>query len=88
MAEQSEENPSESQIIKINKNFWEFPHSSVVRTQHFHCQTQVQSLVQELRSHKPHGMAKRKKLLHSKVNSKQNEKAAYRLGENTCKSYT
>ena len=40
MAEQSEENPSEHQI-KINQNFWEFPHSSVVRTQHFHCQTQV-----------------------------------------------
>ena len=39
--------------------------------------TWVESLVQELRSHKPHGIAKRKKLPHSKVNSEQNEKAAY-----------
>ena len=32
-------------------------------------------------------MAKRKKLLHSKVNSKQNEKAAYRMDKDISNGY-
>ena len=42
----------------------EVPSCPVVRTPCFHCFTaerQVQSLVGELRSHKPHSMAKKKK---------------------------
>ena len=31
----------------------EFPGGPVVRIWHFHCRAQVQSLVRELRSHKP-----------------------------------
>ena len=29
-------------------NYWEFPGGPVVRTQHFHCQAWVQSLIKEL----------------------------------------
>ena len=39
----------------------EFPDSPVLRTTNFHCRAQVQSFIRELRSHKPHGEAKKEK---------------------------
>ena len=39
--------------------FGEFPGSPVVRPRRVHCQAWVGSLVGELRSHKPHGAAKK-----------------------------
>lgn len=38
----------------------EFPDSPVLRTMNFRCRAQVQS-IRELRSHKPHGEAKKEK---------------------------
>ena len=43
--------------IKLKTFFREFPGGLVVRIWHFTAVAQVQSLVGELRSHKPHGMA-------------------------------
>ena len=40
---------------------WNSSGGPVIRTRRFHCQTCVQSLVRELRSHKLHGVAKKKK---------------------------
>ena len=49
----------------LHKNvwqLWEFPGSPVVRTPRSHCQGPwAQSLVGELRSSKPHSVAKKKK---------------------------
>ena len=45
---------------KQKKSTW-FPGSPVVRTWHFTAMAWVQSLVGELRSRKPHGVAKKKK---------------------------
>ena len=46
----------------IKKQQMELPGSPMVRTPHFHCQEpQVQSLVEELRSHKLDSTAKKKK---------------------------
>ena len=56
---------------------WEFPGGLLSVTVLSQLGVWVESLVQELRFQKPHGMAKRKKLPHSKVNSEQNENAAY-----------
>ena len=53
---------TKADIFKTFKNqVRECPGGPVVRTQHFHYQTQVQSLVRELRSHKLRGAAKKKK---------------------------
>ena len=38
---------------------WKFPGSPVVRTQCFYCRGRVQSLIRELRSHMPGGVAKK-----------------------------
>ena len=45
--------------LNINKNncIGEFPGGPVIRTASFHCWAQVQSLVRELRSRKPHSAA-------------------------------
>ena len=40
------------------------------------------------RKNKQVGLYQTKKLLHSKENHQENEKATYRIGENTYKSYT
>ena len=46
----------------IKKRQMELPGSPVVKIPHFHCpELQVQSLVEELRSHKLHSTAKKKK---------------------------
>ena len=48
-------------VLKKERNSGEFPGGPVVRTLRFHCRGWVQSLVGELRSHKPNGVAKKKK---------------------------
>ena len=53
----------------------EFPGGPVVRTQRFHCQGRVRSLVWELRSHKPCGAAKKKKKRKKKKKEKCEKKS-------------
>lgn len=49
--------------LKLSPN-WGVPGGPVVRTPHFHCPGPgVQSLVEELRSHKPSDAAKNQKIL-------------------------
>ena len=49
-----------SEKCKLKQQWWEFPGGPVVRTPRFHCWGPgVLSLVRELRSHKPHGSAKK-----------------------------
>ena len=63
--------------------YGEFPGGPVVRTQHFHCQGEggawVPSLVEELRSHKPHSEAP--------LSNKRKEKTTYGMGNNIWKPY-
>ena len=51
----------------------EFPGNPVIRTPCFHCpRAQVQSLVGELKSHMPHGVAKQSKVYAVKSTSLSN----------------
>ena len=59
--------------MNFKSMFWEFPGGPGVRTLHFHCR--VRTLVGELRSHKPHGVAK-KIIITNKIKLKKKKNGA------------
>ena len=57
-------------LWQLNRHGREFPGCPLVSTQHSHCQGPVQSLVRELRSHKPSSAGKKKKRWYRKIRKK------------------
>ena len=51
------------------------------------CRIRIIDIKSNKSKNKQVGLHQTKKLLHRKVNNKQNEKATYRMGENICKLY-